>query len=54
MFNILFSKTSFIDDWNSKLNALADKYFDNPFSGMLVFIILLAAGCIAIRSFSKR
>ena len=50
----LLNLSSQIDIWNKELNDLADQVFDNPFSGMAAFIILLAISMIAIRSFSKR
>ena len=48
----IMSISSTIKEWNNKLNELAS-YLDNPFSGMVIFIVLLAAATIAIRSNHK-
>lgn len=42
-----------IDIWNEKLNSLASR-FDSPWTGMLVFIVLLAIAVISINAFSSK
>lgn len=53
MFNLLFTMPQFLEDLDKKLNSLAYK-FDSPFTGSVVFIVLLAIAWIAIKSYSKR
>lgn len=53
MINIL-SLSSQIGELDKKLNAIADQFFDNPFSGMVVFIILLVIGWIAVKSYASK
>lgn len=50
----ILSFTELIKRWNEQLNDIADELFDNPFSGMAVFIILMVISMIAIKSYSKK
>ena len=54
MINLSVNLSSYIDELDKKLNALAERFFDNPFTGMLVFIVLLVISCIAVRAYSKK
>ena len=53
MVYVLSNLSYYIDRWNKELNSLADNFFDNPFSGMAVFIVLLVIGFIAIKAYTK-
>ena len=51
---LLFNMKEQIEIWNKQLNHLADTFFDNPFTGMAVFIVLLVISFIAIKSYSGK
>lgn len=42
-----------IDLWNDKLNSIANN-FDSPWTGMILFIVLLVIAVIAINAFSSK
>lgn len=50
----LLSFAEQIDKWDKQLNDLADQLFDNPFSGMVVFMVLLVISIIAVRGYAKK
>lgn len=53
MIQLLFDFPSYIKEWDEKINSLLYK-IDSPFTGMIIFIVLLAISFIAIRSYSGK
>ena len=43
-----------LNDWNDKLNKLADKYMNNVGFGTLVFFILVGVAFFAVGTFNKK
>lgn len=52
MINILGIKEQ-IEIWDQKLNSLAFK-MDSPWTGMIIFVVLLVAAVLAINAFSSK
>ncbi len=43
-----------LNDWNDKLNKIADKYMGNVGFGTLVFFILIGVAFYAVGTFNKK
>jgi len=51
--NKIFVLATTIEELNEKLDNLSAKYLDNPWSGLVIFGVLLIIGCWAISNTSK-
>lgn len=43
-----------LNEWNDKLNKMADEYMDNVGFGTLIFFALLGVAFFAVGSFNKK
>ena len=50
----ILNMTKLIEDWNNKLNGLADKYLNNVGIGTVIFGLLLVGGCWAVSYLTKK
>jgi len=50
----ILSLSKDIEEWNQKLNAFVDKYFDSPWAGALLLLILFLFCWAGINSIGNK